>query len=135
MGSLSTHLHRDCNGMGDIGKISARFPSTCAQNAILSLLTIHIIPSRQINVADDNPSIVPSVSSFTTSSYLWNNLHAADNVSNTENWQSNGCWCLSHLYKFRDEIQVTRVSRNCGDRQGEPLLNESSILVLELDFE
>jgi len=97
MGSLSTHLHRDCNGIGDIGKISARFPSTCAQNAILSLLTIHIIPSRQINVADDNPSIVPSVSSFTTSSYLWNNLHAADNVSNTENWQSNGCWCLSHL--------------------------------------
>ena len=40
MGSLGTRLHRDCNAMGDTAKISPRVPSTCAQNAILSLLII-----------------------------------------------------------------------------------------------
>ena len=131
MGSLGTLLHRDCNAMGDAAKISPRVPSTCeqnailslpiirdckamgdaakispripstyAQNAILSLQIIHIIPSRQIYVAIDNPSLVPSISCLTTSSYLWNDVHTADNISHTENWQSNGCWCFSHLYKF-----------------------------------
>src|SRR5258705_5400808 len=118
MGSLGTRLHRDCNAMGDAAKISPRVPSTCAQNAILSVLIIHIIPSRQIYVAIDNPSFVPSVSCLTTSSYLWNDVHAADNISHAENLQSNGCRCVSHLYKFRDRIQVTRVFRYCGERQG-----------------
>jgi hypothetical protein len=148
MGSLGTPLHRDCNAMGDAAKISPRVPSTCAQNAILSLLIIqdckemsdagnisppvpstcaqnaihslliiHIIPRRQINVAIDNPLFVPSVSCLTTSSYLWNDVHAADNISHTENVQSNGCRCFSDLYKFRDGIQVTRVFRYCGERQ------------------
>jgi len=40
MGSLGTCLHRDFNAMGDAKKISPRVPSTCAQNAILSLLII-----------------------------------------------------------------------------------------------
>jgi len=131
MGSLSTRLYRECNvmgdaakisprvpsscaqnailslliiqyckAMGDAAKISPRVPSTCAQNAIFSLLIIHIIPSHQIYVAIDNPSLVPSVSCLTTSSYLWNDVHAADNTSHTENLQSNGCRCFSHLYKF-----------------------------------
>jgi len=106
------------NAMGDVAKISPRVPSTCAQNAILSLLIIHIIPSRQIYVAIDNPSLVPSISCLTTSSYLWNYMRAADDVSYTENLQSNGCRCFSHLYKLRDGIQVTRVFRYCGERQG-----------------
>jgi len=118
MGSLGTRLHRDCNAMGDVVKISPRVPSTCAQNAILSLLIIHIIPSRQIYVAIDNWWLVPSVSCLTTGSYLWNYVRAADNVSHAENLQSNGCRCFSHLYKFRDSIQVTRVFRYCGERQG-----------------
>jgi len=40
MGSLGTRVHRDCNAMGDAAKISPRVPSTCVQNAILSLLII-----------------------------------------------------------------------------------------------
>jgi len=118
LGSLGTRLCRDGNAMGDAANISPRVPSTCAQNAILSLLIIHIIPSRQIYVAIDNPSLVPSVSWLTTSSYLWNYVRAADNISYAENLQSNGCRCFSHLYKFRDRIQVTPVFRYCGERQG-----------------
>ena len=83
----------------------------------------------------DNPSLIQSVSRLTTSSYLWNYVRAADDVSHTENLQSNCCQCFSHLYKFRDGIQVTRVFRDCGERQGQPVLNKSSILVQELDFE
>jgi len=138
MGSLGTRLNRDCNAMGDAAKISPhvpstcaqnailsllilpdckamgdaakfspRVPSTCAQNAILSLLIIHIIPSHQIYVAIDNPSLIPSVSCLSTSSYLWNYVRAADDVSHAENLQSNGCQCYSHLYTFQDGIQVT----------------------------
>ena len=135
LGSLGTGFHQDCNAMGDTAKTSPRVPSTCVQNAILSLLIIHIIPSRQIYVAIDNPSLVPSVSWLTTCSYLSNYVRAADDVSHTENLKSNCCWCLSPLYKFRDGIQVTWVFRYCGERQGYPVLNESSILVLEFDFE
>jgi len=89
-----------------------------ARKMQFSLLIIHIIPSRQIYVAIDNPSLVPSVSWLTSSSYLWNYLRAADNISHVENLQSNGCRCFSHLYKFRDGIQVTRVFRYCGEHQG-----------------
>ena len=134
MNSLGMRLHRDSNAIGDVPKISPRVPSTCAQNAILSLLIIHIIPSCQIYVAIDNPSLVLSVSCITTSCYLWNYVRAADDVSHAENLPSNGCRCFSHLYKFQDGIQVTWVLRYCGKRQGYPVLNESSILVLELDF-
>jgi len=80
-----TGLHRDHNGAGDAAKISPRVPSTCAQNTILSLLIIHIIPSAQIYVAIYNPSLVPSVLCLTTTSYLWNDMHAADNVFYAEN--------------------------------------------------
>ena len=118
MDSLGTCLHWDCNAMGDIGKISHRVPSTCAQNAIFSLLIIHIIPSHQIYVAIENPSFILSVSCLTTSSYLWNYVCAANDVFHAENLQSNSCRCFSHLYKFRDRIQVTRVFRYCGECQG-----------------
>jgi hypothetical protein len=104
--------------MGDAGNISPRVLSTCAQNAILSILIIDIIPRRQIYVDIDNSSFVPSVSCLTTSSYLWNDVCAANNISHTENLQSNGCRCFFQLYKFRDGIQVTQVSRYCGERQG-----------------
>jgi len=83
--------------MGDAAKTTPRVPSTSAHNAILSLLIINIIPSRQIYVAIDNPSLLPSVSGLTTSSYLWNDVHAPDHVSNTETLQSNNCWCFSNL--------------------------------------
>jgi len=89
-----------------------------ARKMQFSLLIIHIIPSRQIYVAIDNPSLVPSVSCHTSSSLLWNYVRAADNISHAENLQSNGCRCFSHMYKFRDRIQVTRVFRYCGERQG-----------------
>ena len=93
-------LLRDCNAISDIAKISPRDPSTYAQNAILSVLIIHIIPSRKIYVAIDNPSLVLSVSCLTTGIYLWNYLHAADDVSDAENLQSTRCQCFSHFYKF-----------------------------------
>jgi hypothetical protein len=83
-----------------------------------SLLIIHIIPSCQIYVAIDNPSLVLSVSCLTTSSYHWNYICAANNISHAENLQTNGSRCFSHLYKFRDQIQVTRVFTYCGERQG-----------------
>ena len=115
---LSLLIIRDCKAMGDAAKISPRVSSTCAQNAILSLLIINIIPSRQIYVAIDNPSFIPSVSCLTTSSYVWNDVRAADSISHAENLQTNGYRSFSHLYKFRDRIQVTWVFRYCGERQG-----------------
>jgi len=118
MGSLGMRLHRDCNAMGDTAKISPRVPSTCAQNAILSLLIIHIIPSRQIYVAIDNPSLIPSICCLNTSSYLLNYVRAADDVSHAEHLQGNGCQCFSHLYIPWDGIQVPQVFRYCGERQG-----------------
>ena len=121
--------------MADAVKIPPRVPSTCAHNAILSSLIIHIIPTGQIYVAIESPSLIASISCLTTNSYLWNDVRAADNISHAENLQSIGCRCLSHLYKFQDRIQDTRVFRYCGERQGLPVLNESSIIVLEFDFE
>jgi hypothetical protein len=115
---LSLLIIRDCKAMGDAAKISPRVPSTCAQSTILSLLIIHIIPSRQIYLAIDNPSLVLSITCLSTNSYLWNYVRAADDVSHGENWQSNRCRCFSHLYKFRDRIQVTRVFRYCGEYHG-----------------
>ena len=40
MGSLGLRLNWDCNAMGDTAKISPLVSSTCARNAILSLLII-----------------------------------------------------------------------------------------------
>jgi len=135
MGSLGTLSLRDCNAMGDAGNISPRFRSICAQNAILPIPITHIMPSRQIYVAIENPSLVPSITYLTTISYLWNYMRAADNISHTENLQSNCCRCCCHLYKIPHRIQVTWVSRYRCELQGWPVLNESSILVLELDLE
>jgi hypothetical protein len=87
---MGTDLHLDCNAMGDIAKISPCVPSNCSQNAIPSLLIIHIIPGHEINVASDNLSLVLSVSCLTTSSHLGNYVLAAEDVSHAENLQSNG---------------------------------------------
>jgi len=118
MGSLGVRSHQYYNLMGDSAKVSPRVPSTCLQNAILTTLIIHIIPSPQIYVAIDNPLLIPSVCCLTTSSYVWNDMCAADIVSQAESLESSGGWCFSQLYKFRDGIQVTRVFRYCGERQG-----------------
>jgi len=104
MGSYGTRLNRDCYMMCCAAKISPCIPSTCMQNAILSLLIIHTIWSRKIYAAIDNPLLVPSVSFLTTSSYLCNYVRPADNVSHTEYLQRNGCQWFSHLYKFRDPM-------------------------------
>jgi len=111
MGSLGMRLNRDCNAIGDTAKIPHRVPSTCAQNLNPSLLIIHIIPSSQMYVAIDNPSLVPSVTYHATRSILWKYMRTADNVSHAESLPNNSCRCFSHLYRFRDGIQVTRVFR------------------------
>ena len=98
MGSMGTGLYRDCNAMGDTANISPYVPSTCVENSILSLLTIYLIPCHQIYVGVDNPSLVPSVYCLTTCSYFWNSVRAANDISHSENVQSNGCHCFSHLY-------------------------------------
>jgi hypothetical protein len=90
MGSVGTRLDWDCNAMGEAVTISPRVLSTCTQNAILFLLIIHIIPSRQIYVTIENPSLGPSVCCLTSRSYLRNYVQAADHVSHAENLQSNG---------------------------------------------
>ena len=118
MGSSGTSLHRDCNAKGDAAKISPHVPSTCAQNATLSFLILHIIRSRQIYEAIDNPSLVSCVSCLITSSYLWNYVRAADDGSHAENLQSNGCRCSSHWFKSRDGILVTQVLTYCSECQG-----------------
>jgi len=135
IGSLGMLLHRNCNAIGDATKSSPRIPSTCLHYAILSLLIIHIIPSGQISVAIENPSPVPSGSCLTTNSYLCNHLGAAADDSHSEYLQTNGCRCFSHLYRFRDRTHVTRVFTYYDQHQGYPVINESSILVQELDFE
>jgi len=104
--------------MSDAAKISPCIASNWAQNVILSLLITHIIPSRQIYGAIDNPSRVPSVLCPTTSSYHWSYVSAPDEVSHADNLQCNGCRTISHLYRFRDGMQVTQVFRYCGERQG-----------------
>jgi len=109
--SSGTWLRRDFNGMGDAVKTSPHVPSTSTQNAFLSLLIIHIIRSRQIDVGIDIPALVLSVSCPSTSSYVWNYRPATVNVSLTENLHSNCRRCLSLLYKFGDKIQVTCVVR------------------------
>ena len=104
--------------MGDATKISRRVPSICPYNSILSLPIVHIIPRRQIYVAIDNPSLLPSLSYPATSTYPWNEVRTADNISHADDFQSNGCRCISHLYKFWDGILVTWVFSYCGERQG-----------------
>jgi hypothetical protein len=94
---LGTCLQWNCNAMGDTAKIPLHILSICTQNAMLSLPNIHIIPSCQTYVAIDNPSLVPFVFCVTTWSYLWNYVCAANNVSHADDWQSNGCRCVSHL--------------------------------------
>jgi len=110
MGSLDTPLHRDFNAKGDTVKISPCVPSTCVQNAILSLLIIHIIPSRQIYVAIDNPTLVPSVSCVITGSYLWIYVCAADYVWPAENLKSNCCQCYLTGTNFETKSKLPKVS-------------------------
>jgi len=135
MSWLGTRLHWDRNAMGDAATSSHSIPSTSAQYAILTLLIIDIVQSRQIHVAIDNPLLVPSVSCLTTSRYLCDSVRTADNVSHAENLQSYSCRCFSHLYEFRDGIQVTWAFRYCGQCQHYPVLNKSCILIKNLDSE
>jgi hypothetical protein len=102
--------------MDDAAKISPSVPSICAQNSILSVLIIHIIPSDPIYGANDNPSLFPSICCLTTSCYLRKDVCAADNISHAESLQSNAYRCFTHMYKFRDGIKVTRVFRYSGER-------------------
>jgi hypothetical protein len=129
MSSFSTSLLPLCNTMANTARLFPRVPSTHAQNAILSLRIIHIIPSRQIYVAIDNPTLIPSISRFTTICFPQNYASGANNVSHVENMPHNSCLCFFHRYKFRDGILVTRVFRDCGERLGEPVLKGSSIHV------
>ena len=103
--------------MGDAAKISTRVPSTCVHIAIDSSLIIHIMPDHQICVAIDNPSLIPSVSCLTSSSYLWNYVRSADDDSHAGYMQSNCFQGFSHIYKFRDRIQVTQVLSYCRERK------------------
>lgn len=102
MGSLIICLQLDCNGMGDAANVSPCIPSTCMQSAILSVLNIHITPSRQLYVAINNFLLILSVACLTASIYSWNNMGAADDVSHAENLQSSHNWFISHLETFRD---------------------------------
>jgi len=70
--SLGMPLQRYCNATVDTAIISPHIPSTCTQDAIFSFGIIHIIASSQIYVGIEYPSLVLSISCFTTSSDLWN---------------------------------------------------------------
>jgi len=86
-------------------------------------------------VAIYNPSVIPSISCLTPSYYLWNFVHVANNVSHTENLQSNGCQYISLLFKIQDRIQVTRVAMFCREWHSYAGLNDSSMLIQEFGFE
>jgi hypothetical protein len=58
MGLLGTRWHRNCNAMSDAAKISPCVNSTCAHNAILSLLII-----RDCKTMGDSGNISPRVAS------------------------------------------------------------------------
>jgi len=55
-------LYRNCVAIGDAMKVSACISPSCTQNAILSLIIMHIVPSCQISVAVNNPLLDPSIS-------------------------------------------------------------------------
>ena len=76
--------------MGDVAEILPCVPSPSAYNALLSSVTVHIIRSGHIYVAMHNSSLIPSCSCQSTSSYLWNDVRAANNISHSENLQHNG---------------------------------------------
>jgi len=104
--------------MGDAAKTSPHIPSTCAQNAILSLLIIHIILSCHIYVAIDNPSLILSVFCLTTSTYLWNYVRTADNVYHNEMCRETAAGAFFTCTNFEKGSKVVRVFRYCGARQG-----------------
>lgn len=89
-GSFGTCWNMDCKVMTDIAKISPCVSSTCAPNAIFLLPIRAIITSHQLYVSIDNPSLIPSVSCHTTSSYRNNYVRTADNVSHTDDFQIQG---------------------------------------------
>jgi len=101
LGSFGSRLHLNYNAISDTAKISPCVPSPCVQNAIFSFLVIHIIPRRQIFVAVDNPSLIPSVFCLKTSSYLWNSVGAPDDVSHAQNMQRNSCQCFLTCTNFQ----------------------------------
>ena len=109
-------LHQDRNALADVVKISPHIPSTGTQNAILSLIIIHVISSSQIYVAIDNPSLLRSVSCFTTSRFLWHCVRAAEYVSHAANLRRKRCQWLFHFSRFRDGIQDTQVFKYSGER-------------------
>jgi hypothetical protein len=96
--------------MGDAGNISPRIPSACAQNAILSLLIIHIILRRQIYVAIDNPSFIPSVSCITTRSYLSNAVRTANNISHAESCKATAAGAFLTCTNFETESKLHEFS-------------------------
>ena len=55
MGSLGTHLHRDCNAMGDAVKISPRVPSTLSSRSVWRTWDHMILPGRE----DPRNCVVP----------------------------------------------------------------------------
>jgi len=71
--------------MGDAAKTTPCDPSASTHNAIHCLVIIHIIPSRQIYVAIDKPSLVPSISCHSDSNYSLNYVLAADDLCDAEN--------------------------------------------------
>jgi len=83
MSSLGTPLHLDCNAMGHTANIFPHIPSTCVQYALLSLLSRNIILSGQIYMLIGNPTLIPSSSLPTSSSYLSNYFRTADDDSHT----------------------------------------------------
>jgi hypothetical protein len=62
-------------------------------------------------------------------------VHVANNISHTENLQTNGSQYISPVYKIADGIQVTRVATYCCERHGYQVLNDSTMLIKQLDFE
>jgi hypothetical protein len=91
MGSFGTHLYRDCNAISDAAKISPRVSSTCAQNAILSVLII-----RECKAMGDAANISPRVPSTCTQNVLRGVLKP-NNQYNTLLNLSTTAYLISHF--------------------------------------
>jgi hypothetical protein len=122
MGSVGTSLHRDRNAMGVATTISPRVPSTCAQDAILSLLII-----RDCKVIGKTGNISPCIPSTCAQNAILalpiihiipsHQIHVAiDNPSFVPSVSclTTGSYLLNDVRAADNISHTDHLQRNCG---------------------
>jgi hypothetical protein len=112
---LVAGLYWHCNVIGNDTKNSPHVSSICLQTTTIFLSILPINSTYQVNIAIENTSLVPFVSSLTTGCYIWNAMWVADNITDTENLKINGFKSGSQLCTVADLIPVIEVLSLCGE--------------------